>query len=149
MPFTQPHRVDSCRLALLQAGGVDTDGVGAVLGIRRRGLSLPRFTFLEWLVAMQTTFGTFAAGSSHVLNRRILVLTKDRVVLGARLILGHKHFSIARNYILGHRFLEATKKIASFTVVLLRKRNWVGSHPLSKRIAFSPCEHRKKAIPLR
>ncbi len=147
MTFPQPQRVDSCRLALLQAGRMNADGVGAVLGIRRRSLSLPRFPFLERFVAMQTKFGTFATGSRHVLNRRILVLTKESVVLGVCLVSCHKHFSIEKSRTAASLTRSDEKK--SFTVLLLIKRNLVGSHPLSKRIAFSPCEHRKKAIPLR
>ncbi len=83
------------KVALLsQTSRVNADDVRPVLWIVWRGHTLPRFTFLEWLVAMQTTFGTLAARSCHVLNRRVLVLTKDSIVLGARLVLGHGHFSI-------------------------------------------------------
>lgn len=61
---------------------MNADGVRAVLWIRRRVVSLPRFTFLEWLVAMQTTFGTFATRSRHVLNRRVLMRTNDVALVG-------------------------------------------------------------------
>jgi hypothetical protein len=88
---------------------MNADGVGAELRIRRRGMTLPRLTLFEWLVAMQTTFGTLATGPGHVLDSRMLVLTIDDVVLGARLVLRHTYFSIERNHILSHRLHEAAK----------------------------------------